>query len=241
MDKEEINKELYLNTAHMNTVQPSEFNQDEANRLLDEIGMTQRDAEGYRMTPEGKPFEIILTLMPEIGYSYQAPFIADYMKQVGIKLTYKQVEGSVYWNIIAANEHMGTIVWNFAPAFESNVSDPGFVPYNEWAPLWREWYYTAGEKGEEPPDWIKEGYAIYEEMSKTPYVSDEYRALEEKRTKWVYDNVPFMTFVEQPGIVHLFSTCLGNVAGTEGTEGMPFHHGSWTHHRLIYLKPDCAN
>jgi peptide/nickel transport system substrate-binding protein len=239
MNKEEINKELYLNTAHMNTISIKEYDPAKANQLLDDMGMTKKDADGYRMYPSGAPFEIILTLMPEVGYSYQAPFIAGYMKNIGIKLTYKQVEGSVYWNIVNAGEHMGTIIWNFAPAYESNVADPGFMPGNDWAPLWRLWNDTGGKKGEVPPDWIKESYQIFADMSKFAYGSAEYKALEKKRDKWVYDNVPYMTFVEQPGIVHIFSSCLGNIGGTEGTKGMPFHHGSWTHHRLIYFKPGC--
>jgi peptide/nickel transport system substrate-binding protein len=241
MDKEEINSELYMNTASIPTVTPGEYDPAEANRLLDEMGMDQRDGEGFRLTPGGERFEIILTLMPEIGYSMQAPFIADYMREVGIRLTYRQVEGGVYWNIITANEHMGTIVWNFAPKFESNTAYPGFLPYAEWAPLWREWYESGGSIGEEPPDWIKEAFSIYEEMSRHEYGSPEYQALEQRRNEWVYNNVPYMSFVEQPGIVHIFSTCLGNVAGGPGTTGMPYHHGSWTHHRLIYWIPGCTS
>jgi hypothetical protein len=134
---------------------------------------------------------------------------------------------------------MGTIVWNFAPKFESSPQYAGFLPFNTWAPLWREWYESAGEQGEQPPDWIMEAYSIWEEMSNYEYGTPEYEELEQQRDEWVYENVPFMTFVSQPGIVHIFNTCLGNVAGGPEAEGMPYHHGSWTHHRLIYWKSGC--
>ena len=75
IDRHEINEVMYYGLASegANTVLPrsplykkefrrawSYFDPEEANRLLDEIGLTTRDSEGYRLLPNGERLEIIV-------------------------------------------------------------------------------------------------------------------------------------------------------------------------------------
>jgi ABC-type transport system substrate-binding protein len=41
----------------------TEYDPDRANTLLDEIGLTERDADGYRMFPNGKELKFIFTVL----------------------------------------------------------------------------------------------------------------------------------------------------------------------------------
>ena len=85
-----------------------------------------------------------------------------------------------------------------------------------------------------PPTDVKEFFEILAAMSKEVYGSDAYKVLEQRRDEYVHNYIPFLDFVEQPGIVHMFNHCLGNVA-----TGPLHHHGSWTQHRLIFFQPGC--
>ncbi len=44
------------------TTQYTEFNVEEANKLLDELGMNQYDAAGWRMSPAGKEFSLVIQI-----------------------------------------------------------------------------------------------------------------------------------------------------------------------------------
>ena len=236
MDCDTINNEIYLETASIPVVtHDCIYDPAAADALLDEMGMAERDADGFRLAPNGEPFEIPMTLMAwDIGYNSQAPFLTDQFIAVGLNTSYKMVEGNIFWDQLDANETQATIIWSFSPDFESDVAWPSFQPTTKNAPLWYEWASSGGELGEEPPDWMMESLEINDAMSNEVYGSDEYRALEARRDEWVKNNIPYLDFVEQPGIVHMFNNCLGNVA-----TGPLYHHGSWTHHRLIFFKPGC--
>ena len=75
INRHEINQVIYFGLAleGQNTVLPgsplftpevprrlAKFDQAEANRLLDEIGLTKRDGRGVRLLPDGRPLEIIV-------------------------------------------------------------------------------------------------------------------------------------------------------------------------------------
>ena len=239
MDCEEINKEIYLETATIPTVtHDCVYDPEAANALLDEMGMTERDADGFRLAPNGEPFELPMTLMAwDIGYNSQGPFLEKYFEAVGVNTSYKMMESQNYWDSLSSNTLQATIIWSFSPKFESDLQWPDFQPTTKQAPLWYEWGSSGGAMGEEPPDWVKESFEIQAAMSKEVFGSDAYKALEQRRDEYVHTYIPFLDFVEQPGIVHMFNYCLGNVA--KQSPPQLHHHGSWTQHRLIFFKPGC--
>ena len=110
---------------------------------------------------------------------------------------------------------------------------PDYIPNDIWAPLWSTWYDSDGESGEAPPDWMMDLYGIHEELVSYPPGSEGFIAASAERDAWLYDNVPFFTYVENSGLVHVWSNCIGNVP-----DG-PYHHGSWSSHKLIYKNADC--
>jgi peptide/nickel transport system substrate-binding protein len=71
---------------------PAEYDPDQANALLDEMGLTARDGDGYRLGPDGQPFVIEVNLGPWQEYADPLPLITAYLKDVGIKVDYKQID-----------------------------------------------------------------------------------------------------------------------------------------------------
>ena len=233
LDNQEIINDLYFGQAKLPTTVPGEYDVEEANRLLDEMGMTERDAGGFRLAPSGEPFEILIEVDAAGGeYADLAPFIVDYLTNVGIKIDFKGIDGTLLGERRQANEAQAGIMWNTAPMWAAHIF-PDYIPTDTWGPAWQDWYESDGESGEAPPDWIMELYAIHEELISHPPGTDEFMAAEVVRDEWLYENIPFFTYVENPGLAHLWSNCIGNVA-----DG-PFHHGSWSNHKLIYMKAEC--
>ena len=64
----------------------TEFNQAKANELLDGIGLTQRDGEGFRLNKDGKPFSIEISVVPAFAnWPDVAQLIAADWQKVGVR------------------------------------------------------------------------------------------------------------------------------------------------------------
>jgi peptide/nickel transport system substrate-binding protein len=126
----------------------AEHDPDEANRLLDEMGLNERDAEGFRLRPDGKTLEVIYSF-PSDDVGPMEELQKEYMEAVGVK-----------------------VILNPDPNYENNVKSPdlqvgqwmfggGFLRMREdvlpagsrggWGNQWMVWIDTGGESGEEPP------------------------------------------------------------------------------------------
>jgi peptide/nickel transport system substrate-binding protein len=130
----------------------AEYDPDRANTLLDELGLTQRDKDGFRMFSDGKELKLIFTIST---VDKAAELITSYWKAVGINTFPNPVERSLRESMAANNELMVTpagfgglrIVSSADARFYTSVdtNDRG------WAPLWARWYASGGTRGEEPP------------------------------------------------------------------------------------------
>ncbi len=232
IDSQDLINAIYYGQASLPTIATGEYDVDAAKALLDEMGMTERDADGYRLSPSGQPFSIMMEVGAGGGdYSDPAPFFVDYLGDVGIKADFRNIDPALLGERRASNEMQAGINWNTAPVFDAHTY-PDYIPTSNWGPLWSQWY-GDNEMGEAPPDWMMELYAIHEDLVSHTPGSEAFIAASAARDAWLYDNVPFFTHAQQPGIVHLWSNCIGNVASG------PLHHGSWSSHKLIYFKDEC--
>ncbi len=129
----------------------AEYDPDTANALLDELGMTERDADGFRIRPDGETLQVVITTQfDEIS---ELELIKSYWEAVGIKTVINKVERSFYEELAATGEieigHWG---------FDRNsivAADParyiGSLEDGPWAPLYGMWFETGGAQGVEPP------------------------------------------------------------------------------------------
>ena len=64
----------------------TEFNRDKANKMLDGIGLTKKDAQGIRLMANGKPATIEISVVPAFGaWPDVAQLVAKDWEAVGIK------------------------------------------------------------------------------------------------------------------------------------------------------------
>lgn len=128
---------------------------DQANALLDEAGLTQRDDDGIRILPDGRRAQIIVETAGESTLETDVlELITDHWDKVGIALFIRTSQRDVFRSRAIGGEIM-MAVWNGidngVPTADMN---PGaLAPTQEdqlqW-PVWGLHYLTHGEKGSPP-------------------------------------------------------------------------------------------
>jgi peptide/nickel transport system substrate-binding protein len=168
IDRHEINQVIYygLGVEGNNTVLPqsplykdayrsmwAEFDPDQANRLLDEIGLTERNSQGVRLMPDGKPLQIIVETAGEDPLETDIlELIGDTWLQAGIKLFAKPLQREVLRNRVFAGETVMSIFFGLENAIPTpDMSPAEFAPTTQqllqW-PKWGQYYETSGGSGE---------------------------------------------------------------------------------------------
>jgi len=188
---------------------PNEYDPEKANALLDEIGLDQRDADGWRLGPDGQVFEIPFEMAnrtPEMQPTCE--LVVEHFKAVGLKTTMKMIDSGLRAERSNANELKATIERNTQPNWWQRHT--GWYMPREWGRLWEVWRTSGGEQGEEPPDEVKE---FLELAASTMVVTPEERDMViAAMDKLLYDNIFFICPVEKERRPIIASKKLGNVA-----------------------------
>ncbi|MEP4766449.1 MAG: ABC transporter substrate-binding protein [Roseibium sp.] len=154
----------------------AQYDPEQANALLDEIGLTKRNAKGIRLMPDGRPLEIIVETRGESQTEADAlELVAENWKEIGIKLFAKPSQR----DNLRERAITGDLVMSVWSGFENGIPTSEMPP-DDFAPVhgdrlswhgWGDYYETAGEGGEKP-DWppAQRLMELYESwlVSKTP-------------------------------------------------------------------------
>jgi peptide/nickel transport system substrate-binding protein len=189
--------------------QYSKFDVAAANKLLDDMGLTKKDADGTRLYASGKPINILLehgAHAPDI--SPVSDLAAQYLKAIGIKLTVKQIDPSAWGQKWDANQIQATVMWSHDRGWDNDaVTGSVGRAGREWA----RWMDTEGKQGVEPPAWAKKAYDIDARRWQVVSGSDDYKKVVAEGTQWCRDNLPYINFVENVKYPMVVSAKLGNV------------------------------
>lgn len=205
-----INKKAIADAFFWGSGIPSGWTYDpeKANRLLDEMGMNRRDAHGHRLAPNGKPLSI---LVEAANWPGQDEMIVADMQKLGLDASLKMLTADLRGTRANANQLMATIGWCHAPTWRNGTWRDYLPPWWGAAVGWGTWYTSAGKEGSEPPNWVKELFAIHEDiMAVIPY-SPEFNDAFAKMDKWQVDNIPYIMVSVQPLEPVIASKRLGNV------------------------------
>ena len=83
-----------------------------ANKMLDDLGLAKRDAQGIRLLPNGKPATLEISVVPAFGsWPDVAQLVAKDWEKVGIKTIVQIRERALHFKMRDANELM-TEIWN---------------------------------------------------------------------------------------------------------------------------------
>lgn len=133
----------------------AEFNPEEANRLLDEIGFVRRRTDGIRLFPDDTPLEIIVETSGERAQESDAlQLIAETWKEIGVALQIKPSQRDVIRDRALA----GTLMMSIGEGYNNGIPTADMPP-TELAPLlsemlnwssWGDYYESAGHSGTPP-------------------------------------------------------------------------------------------
>ncbi len=198
VNREDINKTFYfdLGLTGNNSVLPESplykpayrydwaiYDPAEANRLLDEIGLTSRDSRGVRLLPDGRPMDLIIESAGQgTEESDVLQLVEEVWLELGIKIYTKPLQREVLRNRIFAGSTLMTMWFGLENGIPSAEMSPWeFAPTSQqqyqW-PKWGQYFETGGEAGEAPDLPVaKELLALYDDWRLAT-------AIEEQRRIW---------------------------------------------------------
>lgn len=253
INRNEINELVYLGLATASQASPTpaslyyepwmtdyfaEYNPDEANRLLDEMGLDQRDSDGFRLRPDGS--ELLLNFqvsVPEEAWQRIGELIVDYWNAVGIKTNYKLIESGLYTELRDGN-NVDLAAWGYDSTDIGDLSTGLSLQRPSWGSLdaghpWEDWLVSDGENGEEPPEEIKELWELSEGFLSAPYGSEEQLAIGKEFYNMSYENLYVIGTIQLPPQPLLFKNDLCNTPGDD-SEGL----WSWSYRQWVLFMPE---
>jgi len=174
IDRAQLNEALWLGVGTPGTTAPSpdtiyspgpewnkkwaELDVEQANSILDGLGLTEKDNEGFRMRTDGKgrlQLEMITVGGQFIPYTQAGEMIKQQWKAIGIDVVIKEMERNLAFGMTANNEHQ-IITWAndgsemlFLFARHALPVDPGECHMGH---AFAKWYASNGTQGTKPDD-----------------------------------------------------------------------------------------
>ena len=144
----------------------AEYDPDRANRILDEIGLERKGPGGWRYFPDGRQV-VISPVVIEGGYRPEVvELAAEYWAALGILLSWRVVDGELVVTKLTGNQ-LDLAVFPGDAATDIGVIMGTPMQLWCWGPAWEDWFRTNGERGEEPPEEIKDLWATSMRLKQT--------------------------------------------------------------------------
>jgi peptide/nickel transport system substrate-binding protein len=164
INREEINHVLYygLGLPGQNTVlrnptgheEPrmayARFDLAQANRLLDEMGLTLRDGRGYRLRPDGRRLDLIIeTSGDESEHTDVLELVKDTWAELGIELLIRPSQLEVFRRRVYSGEAMMSAYYgNFGFGLPTPDEPDWLAPVSQQQLQWPKWgpYFEQGPR-----------------------------------------------------------------------------------------------
>ena len=258
IDREEINQNLFFGLAKMGQLAPmpnsqyyepkyaqnwSQYDPDLANQLLDDMGLTERNGDGFRLRPDGDVLKFnIEHAGPRVGVATHefTEIVVTFWREVGIEASTKEIQISLYnerWS--QGLVHCGC--WHADRCTDTllPVEMRWFIPTNIGqggpAPEWGRWFRSNGQDGEEPPAAIQTLYDHYNTMN-TVIDDAERVAAGKKIFDWLADNPLAVGSVSESPAPLIFPKTMRNLPAAGKPVGWDTYGISTYHPEAFYYE-----
>jgi peptide/nickel transport system substrate-binding protein len=206
LNPDEINESVYFGLHGKPMLNNKSHDPALANQLLDEVGMGQRDGDGFRLGPDGRPFTLRIThstITPE--FSPVAELVKEQVDAVGVRTQIKAVDSELFGQRSEANQLMASIHWNDGPAWSTGVSED-YLPGHKgpWSPLTWTYVTSNGKEGRKPPAYIQRFYDLHTARKQFPPESPDGKRLFGELMQWFehyYVLIPTTGLRVKPNVV----------------------------------------
>jgi peptide/nickel transport system substrate-binding protein len=181
VDRQDINESAFLGLGEITQAFPNpadpysipelntidtEYDPEAANALLDEMGLDQRDAEGFRLTPDGQRVSFTMPVLGGQGVADLAyEILAEYWRDLGLEVAVNFQPSQNWVAFVRAGEHSvagylsATIQWVVDPLWLVPTTDTSY-----FAPLTGLYYATNGQQGNKPEGVLLELQETFDAM-----------------------------------------------------------------------------
>lgn len=126
----------------------TEYDPARASELLDAIGLTARDRQGFRLFPDGTRMQLFLNVSGAIGGGPGQSLVEDWAR-IGLRVTARERSLGLFRTEVEALQH-DLSVWGsngeFMPMLEPRMLVPS-NPYSDWARAYAMWFRRGGLQG----------------------------------------------------------------------------------------------
>lgn len=187
----------------------TEFAPDEANSLLDEVGLADADGDGFRDLPNGDPLVLNLQFATQGIAGQVVELVGQYWSNVGIKTTVKEVTPDEYRSAQSSNQldvglwekgqPLGIILGNnelWVPPFENYFA-------HRVGMLWAEYVDTNGAKGVKPPEYVMQLIEDINAFQSEPVGTDKSNMLGARMVENMTGNLLFIGTALTPDPIYV--------------------------------------
>ena len=253
INRDEINELVYFGLANASANSPvpsslffedwmpthyAQYDPDLANQLLDEMGLDQRDGDGFRLRPDGETLFLNFQVsVPEDSWRQMGELITSYWNEVGVKTSYKLIGNDLYRELRDGNQ-VDLAAWGTDMLDIGEVANGLANMRPRWGArasglLWQDWLNSDGEEGEEPPQEIKDLWAAGDAFLAASYGSDEWLELGKEFYRLSMGGLYQIGTIQRPPQPLLFKTNLKNTPPNDTTG-----QWSWTYRQWVMFMPE---
>jgi len=210
-----------------------EYDPDRANKLLDDLGYTARDANGIRLYRDGSgPISFTIEGTNSAGTDVDAAgLVSQDLEAIGIKATYQFVERALYTEHYTANDiEAGWFGADRAllPIVPEAIIFRGVQPDRPWCPGWGFWKtQPTNANAVQPPEghWIYDIWKIWdEEVAIEPDPDKQTAAFKKILDIWATE-LPFVTLLgELPAVTVVKNGFKGYLPGMPNDDTVGDEH-----------------
>ena len=231
IDREEINSSAYFDLGQPKqslTFEPTpafateedvaygtEFDPDFAKSTLDALGVVDKDGDGWRDLPSGKPLTLNIQFSTQGVAAAVIELVAQHWRDVGINAAIKEVTPDEYRAAQSANE-LDVMTWFRGLPIPVLLGDPQFfvAPFGTYfdlrnGMLWSQYIDTDGKEGLEPPAWVGEWKDLILSWQQHLPGTPESNEIGQKLIQAQIDQLAFIGIVQSPNPIY-HSTKLEN-------------------------------
>lgn len=138
VDAEEMLDTVYNGLGMIKETTWSTHDIDGATALLDDMGMLDIDGDGFRETPSGMQFQVMIWNAAEASDILKlCELYVEYFSEIGIKTIVNTTESSLLAAATGANEVPARCMWS---DFTYGWVNAATLNMSYWAPLWNLWF-----------------------------------------------------------------------------------------------------
>ena len=144
----------------------------QANEILDKLGYARRDAQKFRLRPDGQrvffAIDVIPTLYPDAVDTLE--LVKRHWAEIGVDIKINTIERALYYTRGDSNDH-DAAVWpgpgGLDPMLDARDYFAQHTQGSRYAIPWTLWYVSGGKDGQEPPDSQKRRMKLYDDARAT--------------------------------------------------------------------------